>query len=41
MLDISRVENISTYVNPEFGLYTDDPGFDSDESSSEQDSKSR
>ncbi|CAB3978449.1 Hypothetical predicted protein [Paramuricea clavata] len=33
MPDKSRVESISTSVNPEFGLYADDPGFDSDTSS--------
>lgn len=41
MLDKSTVESISISVNPEFGLYTDDPGFDSDTSSCEHGSKAR
>ena len=40
-LNQSRVESVSLSVNPEFGLYTDDPEFGSDTSSSEGQSKSR
>ena len=41
VLNQSRVESVSLSVNPEFGLYTDDPRFGSYTSSSEGKSKSR
>ena len=34
-LDISRIENLSIYVNPEFGLCHEDPSFESDSTSLE------
>ena len=40
-LDISRIESLSISVNPEFGLYHDDPSFESDSTSLESDHDGR
>jgi hypothetical protein len=40
-IDVSRIESLSISVNPEFGLYHEDPSFESDSRSLESEHDTR